>query len=477
MKSKMYLMFTAFVLMPFMGFANGQNESAQDGVTDVKVTGVFDRVLIEDNGQKEWGQAFNELTGLEMEIIKPTHNQYTQILSTMFAAGDYPDILEIQTNDYLTFATSGHLIPLESFIEESANLKNVDAKLLEAYRLKDGHIYGIPTYDGGGCVTYIRQDWLDNLGMEVPTTWDEYYKVLKAFTFNDPDGNGKDDTVGLTLPFQTGYEFDYYNRMIMQDATFGFQYKNGQWVDGYLQPEMIPALERFEKIYDEGILDNEFFTNKTSTARSKIYAGQAGVMEYWAGTWAVRFNDSAQNANAAAIVTSIAPIENAYYINRVGPAFSITTASKNPEVLFDKFINTMLDKGAGQTLFTHGIEGTHYQKTADGYAILPEPANPDRPFDKAFSDPTLVMNNWTPLVDSADLIELSKKNHSENAIQLKLPEGGEVYMKRVGDILTLKQEIFAEIIIGEYTAAEGIEIYKAQAQKLGLSTMLNELNN
>lgn len=474
MKSKMYLIITMFVLVTFSGFANGQNEAEDDGV---KVTGVFDRILIEDNGQKEWGQAFNELTGLEMEIIKPTHNQYSQILSTMFAAGDYPDIFELQTNDYLTFATSGHLIPLEDFIDNSKNLKSVDKELLEAYRLKDGHIYGVPTYNGGGCVTYMRLDWLENLGLEIPTTWDEYYNVLKAFTFNDPDGNGQDDTVGLTLPFQTGYEFDYYNRMIMQDAIFGFTKKNGQWVDGYLQAEMIPAIERFSKLYDEGILDNEFFTNKTSTARSKIYAGQAGVMEYWSGTWAVRFNDSAQNANAAAKVISIPAIDNANYINRVGPAFAITTAAKNPEVLFDKFINTMLDKAEGQALFTHGIEGTHYKKTANGYVMMPEPANPDRPFDKAFSDPTLIMNGWEPLVDSVDLIMLSKKNQAESMVQLELPQGGEIYMKRVGDLLTLKQEIFAEILIGSYSPAEGIAVYKTKAEKLGLSKMLEELNN
>lgn len=477
MKSKMCLVVSMLILMPIMAFANGQNESAQGDSSVVKITGVFDRILIEDNGQKEWGKAFNELTGIKMEIIKPVHNQYSQIVSTMFAAGDYPDILEIQTNDYLTFATSGKLVPLEGYIEKSDKFADIDKSLIEAYRLKDGHIYGIPTYDGGGCVTYIRKDWLDNLGLSVPTTWDEYYNVLKAFTFDDPDGNGQNDTVGLTLPFQTGYEFDYYNRMIMQDATFGFQKKGDKWVDGFTQSEMIGALERFTMLYQEGVLDNEFFTNKTSTARSKIYAGQAGVMEYWSGTWAVRFNDSAQNAHAGAQVISIPPIENAYYINRVGPAFSITTASKNPELVFDKFINTMLDKADGQILFTHGIEGKHYEKKDGKYVMLPEPANPDRPFDKAFSDPTLVMNSWTPLVASADLIKLSQKNHRANSVQLELPQGGNTYMKRVGEILTLKQEIFSEIIVGEHSPAEGLDIYKTKAEKLGLSTIIEELNN
>ncbi|MBO1722884.1 sugar ABC transporter substrate-binding protein, partial [Extibacter sp. GGCC_0201] len=44
----------------------------------------------------------------------------------------------------------------------------------------------------------IRQDWLDNLGLYMPTTAEELLDVMRAFTFDDPDGNGKDDTYGFT---------------------------------------------------------------------------------------------------------------------------------------------------------------------------------------------------------------------------------------------------------------------------------------
>ncbi|MDA3955510.1 extracellular solute-binding protein [Oceanispirochaeta sp.] len=476
MKSKLSQILLLLV-MPLALFAAGQQEASETGDPGLKkISAIFDRILTEDNGQKEWAAAFEDLTGTKIEIVKPVHNQYSQILGATFAAGDLPDIVEIQTNDYLSYAKSGHLVPLEEYIEKSAEFKNVSKDLIEAYRLKDGHIYGVPTYDGGGCVTYIRKDWLDNLNMKVPTTWDEYYNVLKAFTFSDPDGNGVNDTMGLTMPFQTGYEFDYYNRFIMQQAMFGFQNKNGKWVDGFLEPEMKDALTRFNKLYNEGILDNEFFTNKTSTARSKIYEGQAGVMEYWSGTWAERFDESAKNSNPAAQVISIEPIKNAFYINRVGPAFSITTAAKNPAAVFDVFLNTMLDKGAGQVLFTYGIEGTHYEMKDGKYVMMPEPANPDRPFDKAYSDPTLIMNNWKPLVPLTDLINLSREIHVANSIQLSLPQGGDIYIKRNGELLTVKQEFFALAVTGALTPAEAQAQYKAKAMDLELDTILAELN-
>ncbi|MDC7232873.1 MAG: extracellular solute-binding protein [Spirochaetales bacterium] len=465
------------LMLPMALFAAGQQEAESGSEAGLKkISAVFDRILTEENGQKEWAAAFEELTGTKIDIVKPVHNQYSQILGATFATGDLPDLVEIQTNDYLSYAKSGNLVPLEDYIDKSTELKAVNRDLLEAYRLKDGHIYGVPTYNGGGCVTYIRKDWLDNLGLDVPTTWDEYYNVLRAFTEDDPDGNGVNDTMGLTLPFQTGFEFDYYNRFIMQDAMFGFQEKNGVWVDGFLEPAMKTALARFNKLYEEGYLDNEFFTNKTSTARSKIYEGQAGVMEYWSGTWAVRFNDSAKNSNPGAEVISIEPIAEAFYINRVGPAFSITKAAKNPEAVFDTFINTMLDEGEGQTLFTHGIEGKHYTMDGGKYVMMPEPANPDRPFDKAYSDPTLIMNGWEPLVPLTDLIVRSRTIHKANAIQLSLPQGGETYIKRVGELLTLKQEIFSQAVTGALTPAQAQAEYKNKAAALELDKVLAELN-
>ncbi|MGL1890867.1 MAG: extracellular solute-binding protein [Spirochaetaceae bacterium] len=475
MKSKTWLVMVLLVLLPVVLSAEGNKEESANG-ENVKFTAVFDRIILAEDGRDEWVNKFNELTGTTIDVTQPAHNQYSQIVSTMFAAGDAPDILELQTNDYLAFAKSGNLLPIEDYIDSSDVLKSVDKDLLEAYRLNDGHIYAVPMYNGGGCVTYIRQDWLDNLGLKAPKNWDEYYKVLKAFTFDDPDGNGKNDTVGITLPFQTGYEFDYYNRMLMQDAWFGWDRKGSKWVDGFTQPAMFNAVARIKSLYDEGILDNEFFTNKTSTARSKVISGQSGVMEYWSGIWAQRFDDRAKAQNPKAVISALEPIENAYYINRVGPVFAITSGAKNPEVIFDSVVNTMLDKGAGQTLFTYGVEGLHYQIKDGVHSMLPLPSNPEALVTKAYSDPSLIMNGWEPLVKPATIISQSQKVQKDNGVQLFLPEGDVMFTKRNGEILSLKQEIFAEMIVGTLTIEEGLAEYKKKANALGLQEVIAELN-
>jgi putative aldouronate transport system substrate-binding protein len=470
----MVIAILGIVLIAPAMFATGTSES---GGQLQSIDAIFDRILLPENGQDEWAAEFETMTGVAIDIVKPEHNQYQEILGVTFATGDLPDLVELQTADYVPYATSGKLVPLDDYIAASAEVAAARQDIVEAYRLKDGHIYGFPTYDGGGCVTYMRQDWLENLNLAVPTTWDEFHEVLRQFTFNDPDGNGQDDTIGMTLPFSVSAdEFDYYNRTIMQEAWFGFQYKDGEWVDGFTEPEMVGALQRFQDLYAEGVIDQEFFSNATSAARSKIYEGQAGVMEYWSGTWGERMDASAKNSNPEAEVIAIAPVGDAFYINRVGPCFAITTAADDPGAIFDAWINTKLDNGAGQVLFTHGVEGLHYAMQDGEYVMLPEPSNPDRPFDKAYSDPTLVINDWTPLVEPSERIVRSRQIQVDNAVQLRLPEGGDMYVRYVGELMTLKQEIFSQVVTGDLSVQDGLAAYRDGASGLHISEIMAELN-
>ena len=73
----------------------------------------------------------------------------------------------------------------------------------------------------------IRKDWLDKLGLKVPTTTDELMAVMKAFTFNDPDGNGKADTYGYGAFIEiTNYEADLGRRFEPILGAFGV---DGTW--------------------------------------------------------------------------------------------------------------------------------------------------------------------------------------------------------------------------------------------------------
>ena len=103
---------------------------------------------------------------------------------------------------------------------------------------------------------FIRKDWLEAVGMKMPTSWEELYEVAHAFTYNDPDGNGVNDTYALTgdgmgtLRYffsSTGVSNRYWNKA-----------EDGTWFFGALSDRNIEVLEWMRKMYVDGTLDPDF---------------------------------------------------------------------------------------------------------------------------------------------------------------------------------------------------------------------------
>lgn len=476
-------MFMAGLISVLPVFAAGGREAADAGVKPAKITAYLNRVLIAEDNRQAVLDKHKELTGVELEVIMPPHGQYSQILTTAVMAGDIPDIMELTTADYPAYAAQRLLVPLDDFIKSNPNTAKLNPATYEGYRMPDGKIYGIPTWRGGGCVTYIRADWLRNVGLGIPTTWDEYVNVLRAFTFNDPNRSGKRDTVGLTMPFQSGWEFDYYNRFIMQDAYLDFVYKNGRWHDGFTQPEMVPALQRWIQLYKEGILDPEFFTDNTGRSRTKIMEGQAGVLEHWVGTWGSRLHAGARNIDPKADLIPIRAIRGTHYVDRIGQVLSISTKAVNPKAVFDNVIGTMWDQGAGQILWTYGVEGIHWKKAATGSAyqieMLPQPSNPDRSMQKSFIDPPLALNlEQFPVKVEQDARDAeSLRIHALDAVPLSILSLGRIGQRNIGELRDAKREIFAKIVMGTLSIQDGLAQYRTIAERLNITTILTELNS
>jgi putative aldouronate transport system substrate-binding protein len=442
-----------------------------------KLTAMIDIIQRAPDGQDEWIAEYKNLTGIELEAVVPPHNEYSQKLKILFASGDVPDIIEVPAGDYANYAVQGALCPIDSFIAKSALMKNVDKRYLEASKIK-GKTYGFPLNPGSGCVAYVRKDWLDKYGFKVPATWEELYTVMQAFTAKDPDGNGKNDTYGYTTSLDVPIsEFDFYNRMIMIDAKFDFtQLKNGKWVDGFTEKSMVSALERFRKLYKEGIIDQEFFTNKTSTARSKFTDGKVGIYEYWSGLWAYRMDDGVKQLNPNGVVIPIDPVKGGRYIARMGPMFGIYYKSKNPEAAFKYWDELQVDKGAGQMFFTYGVKGITYDVVDGKVKLLPKKSNPKETFEKMYVEPAFTTNDWVLPVSLDARMTKSRDVHKANSDLLGYIIGGENYVKYSGEIWKLKQQIFAKIVIGEMTVADGMKQYNEKAKSLKIATMIAEIN-
>lgn len=155
----------------------------------------------------------------------------------------------------------------------------------------DGKIIALPNIGGSvdqGEVMWIRKDWLDNLGLDIPTNMDELYDVMLAFKNNDPDGNGQDDTIGMTIykDFLNGPgtgdalgvfdSFGAYPRIWVEDGNGGIEY-------GSVTEEAKDALSWLSKAYKDGLIAEDFSSLDEPKAAEASVSGRSGIQ--WGGMW------------------------------------------------------------------------------------------------------------------------------------------------------------------------------------------------
>lgn len=475
MKKRLLLLAAAFLIISAVIIPAFEEVQAAKTLPISSISAFLDTNMI----RKELGQEFvtaeyKKITGIDLKITQPDHNEYYQKLVIAFASGDLPDIAMVDTDRYLQFINEGAIIPLDALLAKSDVKSKVNPAFIDALRQRDGKVYGFPINSGGGCVTYIRKDWLDNLGLKMPKTYEELVAVMKAFTFNDPDKNGKNDTYGATLP---GVGDEMYMRDFELDNTHGFTVIGGKWVDGFSQPSYKGALERLRQVYQDKILDKEVFTNKTSTAREKFFAGKVGIFNYWSGTWAKTLSDNTKaQCGPKAEVVAMPAIKGAFYFNRIAPILVITKAAKKPDAVFKYFIDFMYDGGKGQMLMTHGVRKIHWDVIDNTYTKLPALNNKKQTFGKTFIQPDLSLTKWSDPFKLDPRIVASKEVNIKAMRQIKMLPMSATYLKKGADLQALKEEVIAKVMIGTYTVEEGLKIYKEKAEALGLSQMLAEFN-
>ncbi len=130
---------------------------------------------------------------------------------------------------------------------------------------------------------YYRADWLKNVGYtnadgtpKVPTNMDEFYEVMKLFTYNDPDGNGQNDTFGLS-PGASPHFFNIFMSAFGFNSDWHFN-ENEEVEFGLLHPKMKNLLAWLQKCFDEGLIDPAFNTNSNDSDREDFEDSRMGII-------------------------------------------------------------------------------------------------------------------------------------------------------------------------------------------------------
>lgn len=249
----------------------------------------------------------------------------------------------------------------------------------------------------------IRQDWLDKLHLKMPTNLDEFLSVAKAFTFKDPDGNGKNDTFGIGAYGDTGWGMGLGHTPDCIFAAFGltgfiegFTYKNGKLVLNGIQPEWKAALAYYKKLYSAGVWSPESVNYKEDQASNAFDAGAFGI-SVMPDAWKLDGRiTNAMRANPRARVTFIPELKRSstatrkiYWVPYLWwGSMWITKNCKDP-VLAAKFLDLSLSPEWWRTCIL-GVQGVHYE-LKDGKIIL-DPYMETRIKDKIADSKTKIMN-------------------------------------------------------------------------------------
>ena len=284
----MALVFTLLLAGASGVFATGSQEDAAspDDVIAVEYWNENNQYGILDADFPQ-SVAFAEQFGIVWDSPQIPWNggtDYLQQLRLRIAAGDLPDTFMPWGGIEAELIRNGAVADLTTLVAEEMPVyyENVSDEVWDFVKSlsPDGEsIYLLPAVAFTPLGAHIRGDWLDRLGLEVPTTVDEYVEVLRAFRDNDANGNGDPNDELPTSGREGGRWMDHLF------APFGVAMREGypEWdiYDGELQysavqPEMKAAIEWIRGLYAEGLLDPETFINTGSVWGSKTTANLVG---------------------------------------------------------------------------------------------------------------------------------------------------------------------------------------------------------
>jgi len=266
--------------------APGELPIVTDGPAELKVYGAAHGNVIdyETNYATLW---FEEKTGVHVNWQLVSSTDVGEKTSLLLATNNKADMPDVFFNASLSravaeaYGTQGILMDLTDLIADyGTNMQALAAhnpKFVDAMTAYDGGVYFLSRYyetvhTRATQKIWMNMKWLENVGMEVPTTTDELVEVLKAFKEQDANGNG-DATDEIPMIHHTGYAAQPGNGLMQSFVYWAPQGTSLYVEDGvvkasYAQEGYKEGLKFYKKLYDEGLIDNELFSMTQDQAKA-----------------------------------------------------------------------------------------------------------------------------------------------------------------------------------------------------------------
>lgn len=225
-----------------------------------------------------------ELTGKKLNITWVPNSAYGERTNVTLAADNIPEVMVVQDKApaFVRSAQAGAFWDLTDKLKSGKwpNLK-AENEAMELNASINGKNYGVPRLrDPMRTAVIVRKDWLDKLGLQMPETTQDLYDIAKAFTTQDPDGNGKDDTFGLILPKWGGYQnagpYDVMETWF--GAPNGWGEEDGKLVPTIDTPEALESAKFFKKMVDEKLVNPDYASLDGTKWNEPFVQGKGGII-------------------------------------------------------------------------------------------------------------------------------------------------------------------------------------------------------
>lgn len=339
----------------------------------------------EENAFTQWIEEMGNVE-LAFEMFPSSGNESLQKLEIMINSGaEMPDTLigfSLDESAILNYGSQGIFLALNAYIDtvglnvQEAFERVTDKGLRAAITSADGNIYYLPKFNEqlGNMYplrSWINKAWLDKLGLEIPTTTEEFYAVLKAFQEGDPNGNGVADEVGFAGTPRGWYQQNYnwlmnaflYNDnrdyWLLEDGKLDVPYNKEAWREG---------LRFMHKLCSENLMTSLSFTMDEAQLMQLLAAGD-GVSTVGVFT-AGAFNRMPNDERRLEYVT-LPPLtgpEGVGYSTYVPVTplsmFIITKDASDPELTFRLGDLMITEEGAIRNRW--GVPGVDWREPREG---------------------------------------------------------------------------------------------------------------
>ncbi|WP_251452150.1 extracellular solute-binding protein [Microbacterium sp. Marseille-Q6648] len=422
--------------------------------------------------------ALEEHTGIDIDFQWVPDASKDEKINAALASDSLADITSltnIANTSVRQALTSGQFWDVEPYLEEFPNLADIDEQTIDSARV-DGHLYGVPFQKPKARYgVLVRQDWLDNLGLEVPHTLDELAEVALAFTEDDPDGNGVDDTTG------------FIDRA--ESAILGFRMLSGYFgagnvfeiddddnvVPSFTTDAFTEAMEWYRGLYERGAVNSEFVTMQKQNQQDAIAQGKGGIVV--TGLFEAKnymnlaVSADPQTPMAWALVNDMTHEDvprrilsdtNGGFGGWMAISKSRVGSEEDLKAILG-FIDKLLEEDAFR-LMTYGIEGTHYTVEDDVVSVTDQnlwqqdvqPYSSSRP-----ADDLVLFKDDTPYVDEAN--EKMAENADYTIVNVALPLTSETYDRSWSTIQQGATDAYNKYMVGQLD----MDGYRAAIDALG----------